>query len=136
MPNAIDSSIITSSISPFIYLMMLSLESSHVLRASGLNVSMAGFITGKNLSSTFLPEYSVTEFIFVKYFNASLPTRTIQSYNSELKTISQSRFNTFFIVGSEQSWYWSNSKAPPNALLKSVLLGLVSTKATLAANFI
>ena len=58
---------------------MLSLEDSQVLRASGLKASIAGLITGKNLPSTFLPEYSVTELILVKYFKASLPTRTIHS---------------------------------------------------------
>ena len=79
IPKAIESSMITSSISPFMYFIILSLESSQVLRASGLNLSIAGLITGKNFFSTFLPEYSVTELIFVKYFSASLPTSTIQS---------------------------------------------------------
>ena len=103
IPNAIDSSITASSQSPSMKLIILFFESSHVLRASGLKASIAGFITGKNLSSTLLPEYSVTEFIFVKYFKDSLPTRMIQSYNSLLNIMSQSRFNTFLIVGSEQS---------------------------------
>ena len=60
--------------------MILSLEVSQVFLASGLNASIEGLITGKNLPSTFLPEYSVTEFIFVKYLSASLPTKIIQSY--------------------------------------------------------
>jgi len=38
---------------------------------------MAGLMTGKYFSSTFLPEYSVTELILVKYFNDSLPTKII-----------------------------------------------------------
>ena len=59
--------------------MILSLDDSQVLRASGLKASIAGLITGRNLPSTFLPEYSVTELIFVKYFSASLPTRIIHS---------------------------------------------------------
>ena len=74
-----DSSIITSSTSPEIYAMILSFELSQVFFASGLKASIAGLITGKNFLSTTLPEYSVTELILVKYFNASEPTRIIQS---------------------------------------------------------
>ena len=62
--------------------MILSFEDSQVFLASGLNANIAGLITGKYLLSTFLPEYSVTEVILVKYFKASEPTRIIQSYNS------------------------------------------------------
>ena len=70
---------ITSSTSPDMYLMILSFELSQVLRASGLKASIAGLITGRNFSSTTLPEYSVTELILVKYLSASEPTRIIQS---------------------------------------------------------
>ncbi len=85
------------------YPMILAFESSHVLLASGLKASMAGLITGKNFSSTFLPEYSVTELMGVKYLRASLPTSISQSYASTSISMSQSRFNTFLRVGSEQS---------------------------------
>ena len=103
IPKAILSSITTSSISPLIYLMILSFEVSQVFLASGLKASMAGLITGRNFLSTFLPEYSVTELILVKYFRDSLPTKIIQSYNEVSMSISQSRFSTFLIAGFEHS---------------------------------
>jgi hypothetical protein len=83
--------------------MILSFEVSQVFLASGLKASMAGLITGRNFLSTFLPEYSVTELILVKYFRDSLPTKIIQSYNEVSMSISQSRFSTFLIAGFEHS---------------------------------
>ena len=103
IPKAILSSITTSCISPLIYLIILSFEVSQVFLASGLNFNMAGLITGRNFLSTFFPVYSVTELILVKYFNDSLPTKIIQSYSEVSMSISQSRFNTFLIPGSEHS---------------------------------
>ena len=98
-----ESSIVTSSTSPRIYAIMLSLEDSQVLRASGLKASIEGLITGRNFSSTFFPEYSVTELILVKYLSASDPTKITQSYKSVSISISQSRLSTFLMLGSEQS---------------------------------
>ena len=103
IPYALSVPRVTCFSSPFMYFIILSLESSHVLWASGLNANMAGFITGMNLSSTTLPLYSVTELSLVKYFRHSEPTRINQSYLSVSITISTSRFSTFFIVGSEHN---------------------------------
>ena len=44
---------------------MLDFEDSHKGFASGLKANIEGFITGRNLPSNSLPEYSVTELIFV-----------------------------------------------------------------------
>ena len=74
------SSITTSSISPPICLIILLLEASHVFLTSGLNLSIAGLITGKNFLSTFEPDDSVIDVApFTKYLKDSLPTRITQS---------------------------------------------------------
>ena len=59
--------------------MIFSLLLSHIGLASGLKESIAGFITGKNLSSIHLPLYSVIELALVKDFKHSEPTSTTQS---------------------------------------------------------
>ena len=59
--------------------MIFSLLLSHIGLASGLNESMAGLITGRNLSSIHLPLYSVIELALVKDFRHSEPTSITQS---------------------------------------------------------
>ena len=89
-------------------------EASRKGFASGLKESIAGLITGRNLSSITLPLYSVTEVAFVYIFNASDPTRITQSYSSVLISISTSAFKTFFLLLSEHKANLSNAKAPSN----------------------
>ena len=80
IPKAMFSSVTTSSMSPSMYLIILLLEASHVFLTSGLNLSIAGLITGKNFLSTFEPEDSVIDVApFIKYLKDSLPTRITQS---------------------------------------------------------
>ena len=86
---------------PSIYPIIFSKDSSHVLLASGLKESIAGLITGRNLSSIRRPLCSVIDRSLVKNCKASDPTNMIQSYESKSISISTSRFSTFFL-NSEQ----------------------------------
>ena len=65
IPLACSSVITVASSCPEIYSRKLRVELSQVGFASGLKASMEGLIIGKNLPSSNLPEYSVTEFTFV-----------------------------------------------------------------------
>ena len=64
------------------YFLSLLKASSHVSRASGLNASIPGLITGIYLSSIKRPQCSVIERSRVKCCSASDPTSIINSYSS------------------------------------------------------
>ena len=65
MPYALSEPSFATFSSPFTYLLIFVTDSSQVFLASGLKANIAGFITGRNLSSITLPLYSVTELCLV-----------------------------------------------------------------------